>query len=471
MPRLSYPRGDRWPILVWAHAPKSEREMQAWIDRGVSPLFLGSRTAKGMRDTLPAIRFFHDRGVPAIFLPQGALQIAFKSPQPGKEWLPGCDHEPPAQPVAVNHDFGCPAWLYENPYLAREAAEREAMCQVLKEAGIEPAAVIVDFESGAYLRNGAESEERLRPAMDEALKCPRCLKRFGAEALDTFAEYSAVTGAARAAVAKLALVDPVRRVFADCKIGNFFAWPVRRTAAAPGMHPAYGYEGSGMDVAQPRRYFTAGWRGCDRDENKADWVALWCCITDFSPCARVLREGEVLVPWLGIVSSREHSQEKRGRAFATPEGYAEATRHLLLRGAETLAMFLPPLSYDFPDFYGDIPRKEVGPWIMITEGVQRGYNDMLRFNEILRQGKVLNYDASGEPYTLDESATVWSGVATGEAALIRTITFGPEGTRVIKVFGRDIEAPFGRQGRFFWVFPDGSLAPVEQPASRPGQGE
>ena len=465
IPRLSYPQGGRWPIVVWHGGVRTEEARQVWIDRGITPLCTGWHGKSNMSWVLPRFRQLAKQGVPIVVLPQSVVQVMFNPPKPGKRWPPGCDHQPPARPVEENHDFACPAWMYENPHLARHAKGFKEACRRYQKEGIEIAAILIDFESGAYLRNGAEKEERLRPAMEEALKCPRCLERFGRDAMDTLEEYSGIVDEARAHATKACLVDPVAEVFPRCKTGNFYAWPINRVPREPGMYPAYGYEASGMNVPQPRRYFTAGWGGSGRDENKANWNTLWYSLRAFSPCASVLKEGEVLVPWIGIVPSRKAWQERRpdGRAYATPEGFAEVVRHMLLRGAETMAVFnaWSDPAADFPEDYGDIPRKKVGPWIMIMEGVQRGYNDMLRFNDILRQGKPLNYEIGGDRNQLDETATVWSGVATDTVALVRTITFGLEQAKAIGIFGEQIEVPFAKKGTFYWVTPDGGVRPVD----------
>jgi len=461
IPRLSYRPGGRWPILAWHGGIKTEEALQVWIDRGITPLFLGWHGKSNVSWVLPRFRQLAKQGVPIVVLPQSVVQVMFCPPKPGKQWPPGCDHELPARSTKENHDFACPAWLYENPHLARHAKGFQEACRRYQKEGVEITAILIDFESGAYLRNGAEKEERLRPAMAEALKCPRCLKRFGRDAMDTLQEYSAIVDRARAYATKTCLVDPVAKVFPRAKTGNFYAWPISRMPRAPGMYPAYGYDGSGMNVPQPRRYFNAGWGGCGRDEAKADWNTLWYSLQAFSPCASVLEEGEALVPWIGIVTSRNSVRERRpgGAAYATPEGFAEVVRHLLLRGAETVAVFntWSDPAVDFPEDYGNIPRKEVGPWIMIMEGVQRGYNDMLRFNEILRQAKPLTYDVAGDRNQLDETATVWSGVATDTIALVRTITFGPEQNSVLEIFGRKVQVPFARKGRFYWITQQGDV--------------
>ena len=112
-----------------------------------------------------------------------------------------------------------------------------------------------------------------------------------------------------------------------------------------------------------------------------------------------------------------------------------------------------------PDFKYPFIAK-VGQWVYDVMDVQLAFNEVLEFNEMLRRGKVLNLDVTGEYRRLDETSATWSGVATDEKALVRTICFGRPLRKKISVFGRQIELPFEREGRFFWVTPDGAATVV-----------
>ncbi len=68
-------------------------------------------------------------------------------------------------------------------------------------------------------------------------------------------------------------------------------------------------------------------------------------------------------------------------------------------------------------------------------------------------------ESSGEFSRLDATPTTWSGMATAEKALVRTVSFGPELTQPIHVFGKSVKLPFSRKGRFFWITPDGKATP------------
>ena len=292
MPALTHPRGDRWPIMTWATMDEGQDMWQAWIDRGISPCFNACSSVAGARQVLPALEYFRSRGVPIILLPQGVVQRAFRTPPIGT----GCDHLPPARPAQSTkdvptgrHDFACPAWMYENPALTKHAEQVRRMCAFLKEQGIRPVSMWLDFESGAYLRNGAEKEPRVRRALAEARKCARCVKRFGRRALASPRAYSDAIDKARAYAMRTGFVEPVHSVFPGCHTGNFFVHPIRREPPVPGLFHAYGWNGSGFDVAQPRCYFIPGWGGGARNSQRLqDWNIFYYCVEHFSSCARVL---------------------------------------------------------------------------------------------------------------------------------------------------------------------------------------
>jgi len=467
IPPLSHARGDRWPILVWAHAGDTPEQWQAWIDRGISPLFQDVSSPAQTERALPRLRYFRDRSVPLIILPQGWVQRAHRQPPAGT----GCDHLPPARPshatideMEPNRDFTCPSWVYSNPALEVHAENAKRVCELLKRHGTKPASIWLDAESGVYLRNGAENEDRLRAALAEARKCSRCVERFGIEGLQDLRQYSDIADAALGYAYRVGFVDPVRSVFPGLPVGNFYAHPVRREPAVPGKHPAYGWSGSGFNVAQPRCYYIPGWRGAGRSQEMMDWNVFLYCIGRFSSCARVLEPGEILVPWVCYIWSNRNAprQAKRGLKIASAHGYREMAIHTLLRGAETIAIFSPrPPGEMLPEDFNTMERAAMGGFALNVLDVQRGYDEVLAFNDHLRRGKVLNYDIDGEYRRLDERTAVWSGVGTETKALVRTVTFGPELTKTIRVWDRDVELTFRRRGRFFWITRDGTVTAVD----------
>lgn len=454
MPPLTNERGDRWPLLLWGTIP--ERLKEACVERGLGPLLNYCSSPRRAEEILPTLRYFSERGVPLVILPQGWMQRAFTDPPRGA----GADHLPPARPHSDSRDFTCPGWMHENPAVQTHAENARRTCRFLRENGIRPAALFLDFESGAYLRNIFDREEHVRAAMEEALKCPRCLRRFGAENMDSLQQYRQVVNRARAHAIRTGFTDPVRAVFPNVKTGNFFAYPRYRLPRPEGRYPAYGWKGSGMDVAQPRCYFVAGWGGNGRSVPHVSWNVFSYCLRRFSRCAGVLEDDETMVPWVGYLFGHAASRKKaaRGAQIASSEAYREMVRHVMLRGAETLAIFNPyELTDRLPDEYEGMERAELGPWMLNVRDIQQAYDEMLAFNDILRSGRPLNLDLPPDTTELDERTAIWSGVATEKEALVRTVSFGPELSKTIVVFGRKVELPFGREGRFFRLTPDGQV--------------
>jgi hypothetical protein len=132
----------------------------------------------------------------------------------------------------------------------------------------------VDFESGAYLRNIGDREEAVREQANMARKCPRCVEMFTGGALSTLDGYASVVDQSRAFAIRKILCDPVREIFPEIHVGNFYAWPINRLPRPEGRWPAYGYEASGMNVAMPRVYMNAGWGGAGRDQDKMNLECL-----------------------------------------------------------------------------------------------------------------------------------------------------------------------------------------------------
>lgn len=461
----------RWPLLLWSDIGNDGNVWQAWIDRGISPVFTWINTAKRVSRFAPMLKFFQTRKVPLIILAQGWVQRAFRLPPIGT----GCNHLPPALPadktisnMEPNHDFACAAWMYENPKLAEHAANAEACCRQLKKEGIKPAALFIDFESGAYIRNSGDKKERVLRAAQEAAKCPRCLKKFGKTSLSTPESYSKVVEKARAYSMRTGFTEPVAKIFPDVPIGNYYAYPVRRIkklgkyAGGPSKFAAYGWTGSGFKVAQPRCYFIPGWHGGGKDPKRVGWNIMSYCLTVISQCAKVLRDDEILVPWLGYIWRNSNAKKfaRRGLAIAPDYIYRETAYHLFLRGAETIAIFNPyGPGDDFSDDYKDCAWYEAGPFMTNVASIQHAYKDILKYDAFLRKGKVLNLEVEGV-IRKPETAYIWSGKGTDSKALIRTFTLGPEKKKSIKLFGKTFNIPFGNKGKFFWVYKDGKVQPI-----------
>ena len=469
IPALDYSMRDRLPLVSIRDPAATEWEMQSWIDRGFSSLFKSSFTWWGLDSVLDGMHYFNDAGVPIVIMPISSLQNLFNGVGGG------CDHQPPAEPQASNTVYRCPAWMYETPMYDYNSASQipriSDMCATLEAEGITPRAILYDYESGPELRNSAELEANVWLAIGQATNCPRCVARFGIPAMDTPEEYQDIVDAARAYSIKTGQTDIVGSFFPDCYRGGFFDWPVDRSGSVAGTYSAYGWPGSGNNAAGPRVYWTLGWWGSGADQTKADRYGFLYCLQNYSRCAAVMDFGnETMIPWIGHVESGTHSQEENGYAFTSPDGIAEIVKHSMLRGAETFAMYSAyKPEDDFPDYYSDPPRPEAGPWVMLAEGVQAGYNAMLKHHGFLRTATPLNFkidgtlwlDPAGLQAERDTVQYVWSGAANDTRALVRTISFNaaPAATnRTLTVWGQDFPVPFEKGGgASFWLYKDSGL--------------
>lgn len=465
---LTRPLGDRLPVLAW-QTPKTPTGLElgdvegiwdTYMERGLMPLCNSMNSVEMAREYLPIFKHLSSKGYPIVVLPLGWVQRVFRRQVNGQWTEEHCPHAPPAR---IDHRwFACPSHMMEAPRLAEHAERAEAVCRVIKDAGLDVRMFTIDYEAAAYLRNRADEEKRVREALAEALRCPRCVKRFGRERLSSPDGYRQVVDEARAYTIRVGLSDPCRKVFPNVLLGNFFAWPVNREQPRrPGYYSAYGWPGSGMNVAQPRCYIPAGWAGGGKSQGKIDWNAFYHCLSSFSRAKRVLKDDEMLIPWLHIWHQRQfQARIQKGILLPSREIMREIVRHTMLRGAETIALFAGRFIGTYPSDFKYPFIAKVGQWVYDVMDVQAAFNEMLAFNEILRKGRVLNLEVTGEYRRLDETTAIWSGVATDEKALVRTICFGTPVRKKIPVFGKQVELPFDHRGRFFWITPDGAAMPV-----------
>jgi hypothetical protein len=451
MPPLQHARGARWPIVFWNPAPQAPEMMRAWVLRGVIPLSVAGPGDPSIR---PFLHFLQEHDVPVIFLVQGLVQHAFS--KNGQKF----------------GDADSPAWLLENPANATQRAAALAMAKSLQADGIIPTSIWIDFEAGAYLRNQNDQEEKVRALQEKALNNPADVTRFGKEQLSSLEGFQRAVDESRAQVMRENFSDPVHSIFPNAQLGNFFAWPIQRAIAKnparyANRYPAYGYENSGLTVMQPRCYYTVSWgSGPKASQEEINWNVFQYSLDRFSRAASVKKAGEKLVPWIGYLiaddgsGGAEASRKKAalGGVLASPEAYREMVIHTMMRGAETLAVYAPStlsetLTKEYPP---DFARRELGPLLLNLVDVQSGYDDVLRFNSILRESAILNFDVPAK----ENPGAFWSGLQTKEKAVIRTVNFGEETTQAISVFGKQIELPFKKHGQYFWIFPDGKIVPI-----------
>lgn len=463
---LDHPLGDRLPILTWQSRGfptgledgRVEEVQQLLMERGLSPLCNPVANPSVAEQYVPLLKYRQGRGFPICILPQGWLQIHFVSDKRGRYKAP---HQPPAE---SSKEFPCPAALRDGRRVERGAAQTREVLTLLKSAGIDVRLVVVDFESGAYLRNAGDLEEAVRKQAAMAQKCPRCVALFTRDALSTPGGYSTVVDQSRAFAIRKMLCDPAREVYPNIHVGNFYAWPINRLPRPEGRWPAYGYERSGMDVAMPRVYMNAGWGGAGKDQEKMNWNAFYCCLEGFSPAASVLREGELLVPWVHVwLGGKYLDFVMRGRKLPEPWVMEEMACHMMLRGAETFAVWMDtpgafPADYPYPEY------ARMGQFVYDVKGVQEGFNQMLPLNAFLRRARPMTFEVPGQKNELGAQTATWSGMLAADKALVRTVSFneGRSVSKTVEIYGRPVRLTFGRRGRNYWVYPDGRVEAIAE---------
>ena len=463
---ITHPLGDRLPIVTWQgpdfpaglQEGSIEEDQRIFLDRGFMPTGNRCGNVERAKGYLPIFKSWQKRGFPVCFLPQGWLQTVFFA---AKADRPRCAHQPPAE---QSDEYPCPSLMMVSKRIPGAVKNTTETLRFLKDNGIDVRFLMVDFESGAYLRNTGDREERVKAQADMALRCPRCVEMFGKDALSSCEGYVKVVNRARAHATKAILCGPARTVFPHMFIGNFYAWPISRVPRPDGRWPAYGYERSGLNVAMPRVYINAGWHRAHRDTDKMNWNALHGCLADFSPAASVRREGELLIPWSHIWLGGKYLKfPMQGRKLPEPWVMSEMARHMMLRGAETFAIWMDTQVGEYPPDYPYPEYAEWGQFVYDVKGVQEGFNDMLQFNAFLRRAKPMTFEAPGQLAELGPQTATWSGMQTPEKALVRTISFnhGKPVIRSIQVYGKPVQLTFGPRGKSHWIYPDGRVEPLD----------
>jgi len=462
IPKLTNRRGDRLPILIW-ESPNlptgienhTVRETQSvFLDRGLLPLCNRCANRYQVNRYLPVFQYWKERDFPVCFLPQGWMETPFVRRADGPSKI---DHQPPA---AQSADFPCAAQMLEIVSQRPQSTDIENVLTTLKGNSIDVKLIVVDWESGPYLRFKYEETQWTERAAAEAAKCPHCQIAFDRNSFENPTRFAKLTDQVRSGAAKKMLCEPVRQFYPDASIGNFFTWPINRAPATSGHHPAYGFENSGLNVLMPCMYMNAGWGGAHRNQSHMNWNAFHYCLDAFSPAAAVRKPGELLIPWPHTYLGGTYLYlAQDARALPEPWVMAEMARHMLLRGAETFAIWVDTALGEYPVDYPHQKYAKMGQLVYDVAGIQAGYNEMLAHNDFLRQAQPMTFEVPGKPNELNSTTACWSGMKSTEKALVRTISFDTNGqsTGTIQAFGKSYSLPFGSRGRSWWLFPDGRV--------------
>lgn len=434
LPALSEPPERDLPVMLWTSgapdpAGRDSLEVERLLqERGLCvPPNIGVADEAALDSMAEIIRFRREQGWAAPVLCQSWGQVFFRP-----ERAPA--HDPPASQDTKS--FPCIA-RYEQPLLAeRERVEQKLDAMV--ERGMVPDLFLLDWE--IWYRAVWESDgSGLAGALEQALACPVCREKLPPEHLRSPADLMRGLEIIRGEIMRRAFVEPVRERFPDAHIGNYFSVAhVRSDEPLTESWRIVGWHGSGSDFSQPRAYGNY-WR-YHRNAELVGWNVFWKCLYEFTQPARNLVGDEYQIPWSTRILTYEPEEpfEARGiEVWAWPrDSYREYQRHVLLRGARGLCVFQPN-------------REREGNLLMYLaelRDVAGPFAEMRRFAHILREGRPLNLeDPPGEAYST-EGAVIWSGMATEEEALVRTVSFTGDTEQVtIEVFGEQVtlQAPPG----------------------------
>ena len=455
---------DRIPILLWQssgfptglESGRVEKNQRVFVDRGCIPLCNPCTTPNRTLKYVPVFKYWQSRGVPVCFLPQGWLQKLFNEDRNG---ISQCLHH---NPETQDSRFSCPVAMRNIAAQSEHGQRVRQTLELLRQHDIEVRLVVLDFESGPYLRNLEEREERVLEQIARAMRCERCRDTIAPAALNHPAGFANIVNDVRAETIRNLFVEPARSVFPSLHTANFFAWPVERHPPQPRRWPAYGYENSGLNVAMPRVYLPPGWGGAGTRQDKMNWNAFRACLASFSAAASVIKENELLIPWIHAwLGGRYLDRSMQGHKVPEIWVMKEMACHMMLRGAESFAIWPGALIGDFPDDFPYPEFADMGQLVYDVKGVQEGYAEMLQYHEFLRTAKPITFDVPGEFNRLGAETATWSGMQNGHVALVRTTSFAErESTEVISVFNRRVKVTFGPRGRNFWVSPDGTVSPA-----------
>jgi|LSQX01.3.fsa_nt_gb hypothetical protein len=445
IPALKEPLGHELGVMIWeasgrpdpaAHdALEVERLLQ---ERGMCvPPNIGKADEAGLDAIATIIRHRQEQGWATPVLCQGWGQVFFRP-----ERSPA--HQPPAEQDAKR--FPCIA-RYEEPLLG-EKARVEANLDALVARGIAPEIFLMDWELW-YRAVWPGDGSGFAAALEQALACPVCREQLPAEYLQSPADLMRGLEILRGEIARRAFAEPLKQRFPDAHIGNYFCGShVRSDEPLTECSYVMGWHGSGFDFSQPRAYGNF-WR-YHRSAEHVGWNVFRQALGEYSHMARHQVGDEYQVPWSTRILSYEPVEpfEAQGgsgplQVWAWPrESYREYQRHVLLRGAKGLCVFQTNRA---------VEGNRVA-YLTELQDVAGVFAEMREFADILREGTPMNLDAPpGEAYS-SEGAVVWSGMATNDRAVVRTVSFtGSTEEVTIAAFGEEITLQAPPEGQTWLI--------------------
>lgn len=470
VPPLRHPLPAGWqPTLFWWQAPlsfdnpaKLKEELQGLSARGILPCVglsaeyydfsvspsTPESLAKATAETdksVAAAKAVADAGYPVHIQMLGALDLYRTPGAVGGKLVVHADSPDAGQKGDVGNEFPC--LLLKDGWKAR-AEHIRGLFKKFADAKVPVAAVWYDYESYPYVWNGM---------MGHIQRCPSCAKEFkdipavqprtdlppGCDGFDQWVGWSANFYAK--AIAE-GFAKPVREIFPQAKVG-FYGFTLSSAASPTGGSEANPPE---IDVIQPIFYAQPGGfassytfaKGASQGAlQRRDLDQAYFLGSLLGPIVKNLRPNQMMVPFVGGYVDGNEFTPRMSRAV-----YREALRHLILRGARGFYCFntappYTPMTY----YYTELADINVV------------YNELLAYKDFLEGGEPLNlkgvvpltettdkadwriptntttwsYGATINnlrvwlPAPKAKDASIWSGVAKGDKAIVRVVTVGP----------------------------------------------
>lgn len=406
VPVLKNDRGGRLPMILW--------DPDHGADALQPPEYYRDLLARGLTEhihldeaMLPTAQALQKAGSPII------MMEGVGGPWPAK--LAGDpDAKPPGDTKEWQHQFdagftpkeyihACPALVTGWAINARHV---RAALEKYKEAGVTVDAVWMDWEGDPI--GGGERYE-------QALHCARCRDTLPPEVLASarsFAEYSwrrymDLGGAYLAA--------PVAEVFPQCSVTNW------RVTVSTKTRPIRNWEDVPYGPVVPPFYNTSNpcaygntvswslWKtSFKKDREHVDQFYTYLLLNETSDDAAnrlVWTPGRKSVPWVCRWCPDDPDPKI---PIMSRERYREVLRHLWLRGICGMQIFNPKR-----DGFEEIAVSEVQDAVAV-------YDEMLACKDILDNGTPLGLDLP----KIQDNGVLWSGVRSGDKAIIRTFKQG-----------------------------------------------
>ncbi len=399
VPPLRHERGDRLPMILWQPGAADSEPVGFYKELLARGLTQHIHIDEKM---IPLGKALQDAGSPVIMMEGVGGQWPASLAGDPKNWAhrldPGFAPEGPLR--------ACPA--IATGWAMNGDAVRAAL-RKFRDAGVRVDAVWMDYE-GDPAGAGAD-------AYQQALHCARCRETLPPSALASEKGFNDYCMRRYFELAGGYLAAPVAEVFPGCSTTNWRAaistterpqrsWPDR--VLPPSLPPFFT---ATNPVAYGNTLFFHGWSPRFRlDREHVDEFYTRTLLNNVSNDAanrRVWAPGRRSVPWVCRWCPDDDDPKI---PIMTRARYREVLRHLWLRGVAAMQVF-NPVNKGFEE----MAVAEVQDAVSV-------YDEMLEYRDFLDKGTPLCLDVP----KAQDSGVLWSGLALGDRAVVRT--FKPGGT-------------------------------------------